>query len=402
MVAGTIQGSPAEAAGFMSGDVLLRLAGEDVTVRFAEELPLFNQRVMRLPIGHPVEAVALRGGQRRTLWVKAAEREPARAREGEIASWGIAASNLTPWAAKDLHRADVDGVWLRSVRPGGPAAEAKPAMRENDVIVRLDSGPLRSVEELLERSERLLTVSTPTSVLVGFERDGESYLTVVELGRPPLEDPGLETRKASLPGAVQVVTRELAAKLGIPGQTGVRVTRVDDKGSSLHLGDIVSAVEGDPVRASQPGETELFAEMLRRYSVGATVNLTVLRDGRQERVPVVLQPSPRLAREMKRLDVERFDFRVRDIAPAERLQAGLPGDAGGVVVDSVAQGGWAALAHLADGDIVLSIDGRKVRTVDEVREQLVEVAKAKPPAVVLLVRRGVRMLFVEMQTSWRE
>ena len=64
LVGGTIEGSPAEKAGFQSGDVLVRLGGQDVTVRFAEELPLFNRLVMRLPVGKPVEAVVIRGGRR--------------------------------------------------------------------------------------------------------------------------------------------------------------------------------------------------------------------------------------------------------------------------------------------------------------------------------------------------
>src|SRR5687767_14578000 len=42
LVAGTIAESPAAKAGIQPGDILLRLAGEDVTVRFAEEMPLFN------------------------------------------------------------------------------------------------------------------------------------------------------------------------------------------------------------------------------------------------------------------------------------------------------------------------------------------------------------------------
>src|SRR5688500_1206733 len=51
LVGGTIDASPAAKAGFESGDVLLKLDGRDVTVRFAEEIPPFNQLVMRLAPG---------------------------------------------------------------------------------------------------------------------------------------------------------------------------------------------------------------------------------------------------------------------------------------------------------------------------------------------------------------
>ena len=67
LVGGTIDGSPAADAGFASGDILVKLAGRDVLVRFAEEVPVFNQMVMRLPIGKPVEATVLRDGAEKTL-----------------------------------------------------------------------------------------------------------------------------------------------------------------------------------------------------------------------------------------------------------------------------------------------------------------------------------------------
>src|SRR4029453_7716446 len=40
LIGGAIEGSPAEKAGFQSGDILLRVGTHDVTVRFAEESPL--------------------------------------------------------------------------------------------------------------------------------------------------------------------------------------------------------------------------------------------------------------------------------------------------------------------------------------------------------------------------
>src|SRR6185436_14663665 len=210
------------------GDVLLRLGDQDVSARFAEELPVFNQLVMRLPRDRPVAAVVRRSGQAKTLQVVAQEREEVEARPRELPAWGATLSNLTSWSAKELRRKSRDGARVRGVRPGGAANDAKPPLRENDVITSFEQQPVKSVEQLVEQSERLMSgAAEARKALVGFEREQESYLTVVELGRPGLEDPGLEARKASLPGAVQVLTRELAARLGMPGQTGVRVTRTD-------------------------------------------------------------------------------------------------------------------------------------------------------------------------------
>ena len=80
LVGGTIEGSPAAEAGFTSGDIVTKIAGRDVIVRFAEEVPIFNQIVMRLPIGKPVEVTVLRGGTESTLRVTTIERESVEAR----------------------------------------------------------------------------------------------------------------------------------------------------------------------------------------------------------------------------------------------------------------------------------------------------------------------------------
>jgi S1-C subfamily serine protease len=71
-----------------------------------------------------------------------------------------------------------------------------------------------------------------------------------------------------------------------------------------------------------------------------------------------------------------------------------------VLVEAVREGGWAALGHLADGDLVLEIDGTPVPDVVTVQKLMERVAETKPAAVVLKVRRGIRTLFVELQSVW--
>ena len=62
--------------------------------------------------------------------------------------------------------------------------------------------------------------------------------------------------------------------------------------------------------------SELFATLIRQYKIGSKASLTIVRDGKQIDVPVTLDPSPRLPREMKKYEDPNFEFRVRDIAAA--------------------------------------------------------------------------------------
>ena len=406
LVGGAIDGSPAAAAGFQSGDILLKLAGKDVNVRFAEEIPPFNLAVMRLPPGAAVDAVVLRSGQQKTLSVVPQDRESAEARVQEISRLGITGSNLTSWSAKELRRSSTSGVHVRGIRPGAPADNAKPSLEAGDVIVSFNGTDVRDVPTLAAAAEAIVNGrKEPIAVLLGFDRRGERMLTVVELARPGLQDPGMEARKAWLPVAVQTLTPELAEQLGVAGRTGVRVTRLlgaSAAAAGLQVGDLILAVDEEPVRASQPSEAEVFHTMLRQYKIGATVSLTTVRDKQERLVKVALESSPRLPREMKKYEDPNFEFRVRDVADMDRLQLGTPSGERGVLVEAVREGGWAALAHLADDDIILSVDGEEVADVASLQKKMEGIAAARPPAVVMRVRRGFRTFFVEMQTGWRE
>ena len=228
-------------------------------------------------------------------------------------------------------------------------------------------------------------------------------LTVLEVGRAGLEDPGLETRKAWIPVSVQVLTTPLADKIGLAGRTGVRVTRVFGGSAAtagLRVGDIVTAIDDTPIEASQPSDEDLFATMIRQYKIGSTVQLAVVRAGKEQKVAVKLDQSPRLPREMKKYEDPNFEFRVRDITTADQTEKSWSEGERGVLVEAVREGGWAALAQLADGDLLLEIDGRPVADVEAVQQTMQKVAESKPAAVVLKVRRGIRTLFVELQGGW--
>ena len=348
LVGGTIEGSPAEKAGFQSGDVLVKLAGTDVTVRFAEEIPLFNRLVMALPVGRAVSAVVLRNGAERTLTVTPDDREGAEAQIVEVPHLGITASNLTSWAVKELRRADRSGVRVRGIRPGGAADDAKPSLREDDVIVSVNATVVKEVSALASSIEQMLRGRTePLSLLVAFDRRGERLLTVLEVGRPGIQDPGMEARKAWVPVSVQTLTPELAEKLGLEGKSGVRVTRVIGASKDLQVGDIITAIDGDPVQASQPSDADMFHTMVRQYKIGATVTLTTFRGTQERAVKVQLASSPRLAREMKKYEDPIFEFRVRNISETDRRGAR----------------GRRRATRGAGGSSRAKVDGRRLRTL---------------------------------------
>src|SRR5205814_1994392 len=92
---------------------------------------------------------------------------------------------------------------------------------------------------------------------------------------------------------------------------------------------------------------------------------TVYRDGKEMPLPLVLIDSPTKASEMKFYDDKIFEFRARDIAEVDRLDPQFKDVAGAVLVESVAARGWASLGRLNGGDLILTIDGRPVKGIDD-------------------------------------
>lgn len=404
LIGNAIDGSPAALAGIKSGDILTKLAGKDVSVRFEEELPIFNQYVASLEIGQEVEAVVLRDGAEVTLKITPVERQNAIARPSEFKEWGLCASNITFFAAKELKRTQA-GVLVTTLRQGGPAESAKPAIQSGDVIVKVAGKSITNLDDLKKITTDALTGKTdPVPVIVEFDRNADHYITVVNIGIQDLLDNGLEVKKAWIPVSAQVLTRDIAKILNIPDRTGVRVVQVYPseaaKKPDLQVGDIIFAINGMPIQSSEPEDVDLFPTMVRQFKVGSISKLSVLRDGKVVEVSFVLQQSPLLAREMKKQRDENFDFSVRDICFFDRVDEQWPINQVGVLVDSVDQGGWASVGGLSTGDLILSIDGQATPDVTAFQTQMKRVTDSHPKSVVFKVKSGIHELYVEIEPSW--
>jgi serine protease Do len=361
-------------------------------------VPLVNQTLFGLKIGEASSFTLLRGTKEMTVKVTPVERPPALSTPRELRAWGVVASNLTAFEARGLGRQGTEGVLVVSVRNGGPLEQARPPIGRDDVIVEVEGKPISTVADL----ETIGNASIGKKLLVTFERGRERRITIVEPAGTRVPDaPPAEARKAWVPISVQVLTPPLAERLGLAGRTGVRVTQVFDASLPLRVGDVILAVDGQPVRATAASDEEVFAAAVRRSPIGATVSLTVNRGGKEMAVPVTLAAAPPLSREMKRYEDEDFGFRARDLADADRRDPRLDPDTTGVLVDSVANGSWASLGRLSAGDVILAIDGRTIANVDDLAARLKEIRGSRPSAVVMFVRRGIKSLFLDLQPAWQ-
>ncbi len=404
LVSSVVPGSPADQAGLRAGDVLTEYDGQPLRVRYIEELPDVNRLLLGTPQGVEVKLAFLRDGRLHQARARTAARGAAQGRESELHAWGATLREMTLLAAKELGREPDSGVLVGSVRPGGPASEAKPPLQPGDIVTEFRGQPVRGLDDLQALTRSALEAGSPAPCLLAFERRSQLLLTVLKLGDNGSRDRSAEARKAWLPATTQVLTGELAQALGLGRRPGVRVTQVQPGGSAeqagLRVGDVILAIDGQEVSASQLEDAEVFAAMVRAYPVGGVVQLEVWRAGRKLALPVTLAASPPVPRELVELRDEAFEFSARDLTLQDRLEERLEDDLRGVLVTSVESGGWAALAQLAVGDVILSIDGEPVADLRSLEQRIAQLARARPRRVVVLVRRGVSTLFLELEPAW--
>ena len=95
-----------------------------------------------------------------------------------------------------------------------------------------------------------------------------------------------------------------------------------------------------------------------------------------------------------------LEFTIRDLTERERVMQRIPTDVRGPRFSEVKHAGWAALAHVAAGDLLLSVDGTPTPDVATAERLLKAAAERKASRLVFLLRRGVHTLFAEVEPVW--
>jgi len=405
LVSGVLPETPAATAGVQPGDRIIELEQHPVTVRFDTQLPAFTNELLQRSPGKPLAIRLVRGTQTLALTLLPVSRDASRAKEREFKEWGMTGRRITRLEAIELQRADTRGVLVGTLRPGGPVDKAVPALRREDVILTVAGKPVESPDALSKSTAEIVkTAKAPVPTVVGFERGAEKLLTVVEVGIRPPQEPAQEARRGWLPVSTQVLSPKLASALGYKGRKGARVTQIlpDGDASALRIGDVVTRVDDALVEASEPQDADVFDALLRAYKPGSKAVLAVLRDGKPIELTVTLKEAPRLENELRVYEDVSLEFRARDISYLDRVKRRWPKETSGALVSQVDAGGWASVGGLHNDDLVLAVDGKTVRDVKELEQQLRPMKEKKPGEVVFFVRRGVQTLFVEVQPTWGE
>jgi serine protease Do len=406
LISGVLLDSPADQAGLQAGDLITACNGTAIAAsRAPEDLPVFNRLLLEASVGSKIILQGTRHDQPMKWTAISEERQPAEPREKELISWGITARDLTKLAAMERLRSDNNAVTVQSIRPGGAAAASKPAIVPGDLILTVADRPTPTLAELIRVSEEITKDKTaPTPVLVSYEHDGRSYLTVVKIGPDTLSDkPGL-AKKAWIGLDTQVISADLAEALGIPGAKGVRITQVhpgtNAEKAGLKNGDLLLKLDGTIIPTSRPEDSDIFASLIRQAKIGTETTLSLRRGTADLTLKVQLEASPEGIAELATHECKPLEFNSRDLGQADRVELKLPADLKGVLITNVAPAGWAALGGLTTGDILITLDARPTASIDSLKSILDDLEKNRRSPLVLFVRRGITTRYIELEPTW--
>jgi serine protease Do len=405
VIGGVIEDSPASRAGVTAGDLLLGVAGKETNARYDEQIPDVMRVVTSLKIGRETDLLVMRAGKELKLRITPLERGEADLKQHEVKEWGITARNISFLAAREMKRTNQLGVLVTTVRPGGPAGDAKPPINSDDVLVEVNGEQIDNLEALRRVTKKVLGDKTdPVRVMAAFERGSRRYLTVLAIGIQEMRDPGLEISKAWLPVETAVITREISGLMKIPELRGFYITQVYPGRSAakagLQPGDFIVAVDGEKMSASAPEHDEELAALIRQYDIGAKVDLAILRDGKRIVVPVELERSPKLRREMRKYRSTDFEFTARDISFFDIAAERWPADQTGALVEEVKSGSWADLGSMQTGDLIVEVEGQSIKDVAQLKSVMERVTADKRKFLVIKVHRGIHAAFLELEPTW--
>lgn len=262
-------------------------------------------------------------------------------------------------------------------------------------------GPLFNMDGAVIGVNTAILSPNGGSIGIGFSMASNVVTRVVD----QLKEFG-ETRRGWLGVRIQDVTQDVADAMGLQTASGALITDVPDgpaKDAGLETGDVILSFDGVDV-----ADTRGLVRQVGNSPVGATVRVTVLREGKSQTIAVVLgrredagsdaepeagdQPDEPAAPEMSSM----LGLTLTPLTDEMRTELGAAADTEGLAVTEVAEGSEAFEKGLRAGDIITEAGQQKVTTIADLNERVDAAREAGRKSLLLLVRRAGDPRFVAL------
>jgi serine protease Do len=255
------------------------------------------------------------------------------------------------------------------------------------VVFRSDGMALGMQYEVdMSYSAALLTELLPASLFRDLIKDP-----------PKLERQVSGTGKSWLGIQMQVLKSEMADYWGLDTLRGIIVIRVMPNSpaeqAGIRIGDIITRMGDLRVEGEDDRTVDILRNHIRSLPEGP-VPVTIWRDGHPMDKTVVLESSPKSQFFAEEYSEEQLRFSVKELTQDIILQSDLDFDTEGVWVSRVEEAGAASLSGLMVDDLILSIDGHKIRNLDEFKQEMKRSLVSKPALIEFFIKRRDNTLFI--------
>jgi serine protease Do len=209
---------------------------------------------------------------------------------------------------------------------------------------------------------------------------------------PQLRGKGKVTR-GYLGVLIQKVTPELAESLGMEKSQGALVANVSKDGpadkSGVKVGDVIVEFDGKEIKDS--GDLPII---VARTPIDKKVRMKVLRDKKELTMNVAVGELKDEEVVASAPEKGEMGLTVQRLTPQIAESLGLE-KAEGIVVSAVEPGSAADEAGIRRGDVIVEIDRKPIRNLEEYKKSIGTIRKGK--GVLFLVRRGESTLFLALR-----
>lgn len=404
---------PAAKAGMKAGDVIVKVDGSPLNVRFAEEIPPLLKQLSSVPVGGTIKFTVVRGAETLDYAITTDKLLREIGDETLLRGWGLSIAEITETIARNRRLSSREGVLITGAKSGSPAELAELKIQGGDILKEIDGKPVKTFKDAVDLYRAIMTVDSPDKlpefVMIRIDRRGQDQVTLIKPRPPKKEDEAPELPKAWLGVESQPVYRDLAKRLSTDGAAettaGFRITRVYAgtlaATAGLKPGDIITAINGERLSAKGIQDAGQLQRKLRTFRPDDKIKITVLRDGKPEILDLALEKTRLTAAEAKRDDNKDFELSVREITFFDREDEQWDETVQGVLVTNVEQVGWAGLAGLQSGDLIQRIADTEIKNVADFRAVMARLAKDQPERVVFVVLRYNRTAFLFAEPEWK-
>lgn len=389
-------------AGLQVGDRILSMNGQPVRALQPVDVPAVQKQLAELAIGSEVKLQIDRDGKPLAITLTARPLLKERGDEAAVAGLGLSLVEVTNEMSEKRNLEVGNGLLVTGVRPGGPAAIARPEIESGDIIRRIDGQPVVSLGEL----ERLIRPEQrDRTYVLDIVRNREQRVALI---KPQFGDqertPLPELPKAWVGVEVQPITGSQAGELKL-ASGGYRVTRIYP-GSPLgkagaKVGDLLTALEGETLKPNNEVSSEGFENRVHDLTVGGTATFTAVRDNNPAEIRITVVAAPTETSGLRTLALSNLRAQLRELGFYDRVALRLPPERTGVFVEGVEGGGAAGLAHLKRNDVVIRLGDSPVRSPTELAGALARaLAQTGDQLIPVHVIRGNQTRILYLDRYW--